>query len=64
MVVHDAVLVGLSVLEHIHHVSSFTQNVLQDFNLPMLRWLLVLTVVQFLSFLESHFHPKFSAIVD
>ena len=64
MVVHDAVLVGLSVLEHIHHVSSFTQNVLQDFNLPMLRRLLVLTVVQFLSFLETQFHPKFSAIVD
>ena len=62
MVVHDAVLVGLPILEHIHHISSFAQNVLQDFYLPLLGLVLVLTVIQFLRFLEAHFHPKFSAI--
>ena len=64
MVVHDAVLVGLPILEHIHHVTSFAKDVLQYFDLPLLRCLLVLTVVQFLSFLESLFNSEFSVCVD
>lgn len=64
MVVHDAILVGLAVLEHINDVAAFAQNVLENFDLPLLPLGWVLAVVRFLSFLKAHFHPEFSAIVD
>jgi len=74
MVVHDAVLIGLTIIEHIHHITTLHvryaiaillihQEIGSVTHLLMLLLMFILTVTHLWIFLITHVHTKFSAII-